>query len=353
MNAACILVTGIGGAVGNELAAVLADRAPKAEIIGVFSGESSRDAFLERSQEQVVRIVRPMVCDLTDSEATAGLAATLGAGRPTVLVHAAANVSWSASHEAAWRGNVELTRNIADLARALGNTRFLLVSTAYTALNDCVYRNAYEETKAAAERMLRTEYPDLDLSVFSCSLVVGHSQTGDIARFHGLYPLIGLLERYQLPFMPGDEEGRIDIVPVDWVAEELYALVERLLDGGPAAEVVAAAGLAAPKLSELTDGVLGVLNRIRRADGRPELDGVPVVPFRRWDFLRRSIGAWGVQGIPMPNHQFLTWLIGIYRPYFEGGGVRPPSGVTRPAPDWRDYVDIVVERWQAEQRRRR
>jgi nucleoside-diphosphate-sugar epimerase len=350
-----VLVTGAGGAVGSELLVALAARglgSAHSELIGVFSAETSRDAYLARAPHEVAQVLRPVVCDLTDPAAALALAAELGPAGHTVLVHAAANVSWTATLETARLGNVDVTRNTAELARALGGTRFLLVSSAYTAVADWEYRNTYEETKAEAERMLRVGYPDLDPSVFSCSLVVGHSATGEISRFHGIYPLLGLVERYEPPFLPGDRHGPIDIVPVDWVADELAAMTANLLSGAPAHDVVASAGADAPRLSELVTAVVTALNGARRADHRPELPEVPLVPFRRWDFLRRSVDAWKVTEIRMPNKHFLDRLIGIYRPYFENAVVRQPQNVTAPAPHWSGYVDAVVGYWLSAQGRR-
>ncbi len=141
-------------------------------------------------------------------------------------------------------------------------------------------------------------------------------------------------------------------MPVDWVAEELCVLTEELLAGGAARDVVAAAGEHAPKLSDLVAAVVTALNRARRAAGRPELAEVPLVPYRRWDFLRRSVEAWKVTAIRLPNRQFLDRLIGIYRPYFENARVRPPQGTASPAPHWSGYVDGVVAYWQADGARR-
>jgi nucleoside-diphosphate-sugar epimerase len=343
-----ILVTGISGAVGSELAEALASRRPDAELTGVFSCARSRDDFLLRASRHVAAAVRPVVCDLTDAAATAALPGQLGPTERMVVVHAAANVSWTASPEAAWRANVTATANVAAAARVLGGSRFLLVSSAYTAADGWEYRNVYEETKAAAERMLRADYPDLRPAVFSCSLVVGHSQAGTISRFHGIYPLLGLLERHQPPFLPGDRDRRIDIVPVDWVAAELSGMAGRMLGRDPVPDVVAAAGTGAPKLCELVVAVIGELNRNRRAQGRAELADIPLVPFRRWDFLRRSVDAWKITEIRMPNQQFLRRLVGVYRPYFENARVRPPEGVSEPPPPWEQYIGPVIDRWLAE-----
>ncbi|MEU6357209.1 SDR family oxidoreductase [Streptomyces sp. NPDC047072] len=348
MSGARLLVTGIGGAVGGGLAEVVAQRGPWSEVVGVFSGERSRDAFLATAPEAVRARIRPVVRDLADPRATAALARELAPAQRTVVVHAAANVSWTASLEAARLGNVEITRNVADLARALGvGTRLVYVSSAYTATDGWEYRNTYEATKAEAERLLRADYADLGPVVFACSLVVGHSRTGVIGRFHGIYPLLGLIERHEPPLLPGGRDRRIDIVPVDWVATELAALLERVLYEGPVGDVVAAAGPAAPRLGELVTGAVAALDRARAAVGRAPVREVTLVPFRRWEFLRRSLDAWQVRGIPMPDKALLDRLIGVYRPYFEDDRVLPPSGTTTVCPPWPEYLDASVAHWFA------
>ncbi|MGW0831072.1 SDR family oxidoreductase [Streptomyces prunicolor] len=347
-----LLVTGIGGAVGSGLADALAAAPPWAEVVGVFSGERSRDAFWERSSEAVRTRIRPVVRDLTDGPATLSLADELGPAGRTLVVHAAADVSWTASLEGARRGNVEVTRNVAELARTLGgDTRFVYVSSAYTAVEGWEYRNTYEATKAEAERLLRSDYGDLRPVVFSCSLVVGHSRTGAISRFHGIYPLLGLIDRHEPPLLPGGRDRRIDIVPVDWVASELAALLSRLAhgDGGPVPDVVASSGTAAPRLEELVAGAVAALNQARVHAERPPVRELTLVPFRRWEFLRRSLDAWQVRGIPMPPKAFLDRLIGVYRPYFEDDRVLPPTGTVRPCPPWTEFLEPAVGYWFARQ----
>ncbi|WP_405884031.1 SDR family oxidoreductase [Streptomyces sp. NBC_01136] len=348
-----VLVTGIGGAVGRGLAEALAADPPAAEVVGVFSGERSRDAFMTQVPRPVRALVRPVVCDLADAGRTSGFADELPPADRTVVVHAAANVSWTASPEAARHGNVTVTRNVADLARGLGpGTRFLYVSSAYTATEGWHYRNTYESTKAEAQRLLCSAYADLAPSVFSCSLVVGHSRTGAIGRFHGIYPLLALIDRHSPVLLPGERDRRIDIVPVDWVAAELAGMVHRTLRGGTPQDVVAAAGPAAPRLGELVTEAVGALNRLRaRAGGRP-LEPIALVPFRRWDFLRRSFDAWQVKGVALPDRALLDRLIGVYRPYFEDDRVLAPTAATRPCPPWQEYLDAVVGHWFAQQGRR-
>jgi hypothetical protein len=111
--------------------------------------------------------------------------------------------------------------------------------------------------------------------------------------------------------------------------------------------VVAAAGPVAPTLGELLASVLATLNAVRREEEHPVLADIPLIPYRRWDFLRRSIAAWNVTAIGLPEQRFLERLIGVYRPYFEDSRLRPPAGTATPAPAWAGYVDPVVRYWLA------
>jgi nucleoside-diphosphate-sugar epimerase len=261
-------------------------------------------------------------------------------------VHAAANTSWTMSRHAAIKANVHATRNVAELARATSErAHFLYVSSAYTATEKWDYRNSYEESKAVAERMLRTDFADLTPSVFSCSLVVGHSRTGVISRFHGLYPWLRLMDYYEIQVVPGGRDRRLDIVPVDWVADELAGMIGDLLAGGEPREVVASAGPAAPLLPDLVRRVSEALNDERRADDRKPLPEISVLGFRQWDFLRRSLDKWDVSGIPMPDTRVLDLAVGTYRPYLEDDRVRQPLGTVLPLPAASTYLEQVVSYW--------
>jgi hypothetical protein len=136
------------------------------------------------------------------------------------------------------------------------------------------------------------------------------------------------------------------------VAAELAALLRRVADGGPVADVVAASGASAPLLGELVAGAVAALNRARAQAQRAPVRDLDLVPFRRWEFLRRSLDAWQVRGIPMPDRALLDRLIGVYRPYFEDDRVLPPAGTVEPCPPWPEYLDAAVGYWFAQQPRR-
>lgn len=158
----------------------------------------------------------------------------------THIFHLAAVTSLSVSKETAWRTNVEGTRNMLELARDCQRLeRFNHFSTCHVSGDrvgviaedelDCgqSFRNAYEETKFHAERLVQRAAATLPVTVFRPSSVVGDSRTGEIDRFEGPYYLGILLVTSPLvaPLpLPGNGVAPLNVVPVDFVVEAVWAL---------------------------------------------------------------------------------------------------------------------------------
>ena len=340
MTARRILLTGATGVVGSELVPRLRR----------MTSDDTEIVVLTRSGHSTG--VRTLACDLADPMSVAAAGRGLGRAGHTIAVHCAADVSWHRSRERLWPLNVEGTRSLAALVRATSHeARLVYVSSAYTSREVTSYRNAYEETKAAAEGILHDEFADLEPVTFSCSLVVGDAATGAIARFHGLYPLFHILERFAPPFLVGERDVRVDLVPVDWVADELAHLVGQVIRGAGRDDVVASAGSAAPTFPVLVGLAVDALNRARQ-DGRDQIGEIPVLRPRQWRFLRRTIDAWEVgDQVERAPLAVMERLLRRYQPYLEDGRVRPPTNVTAPAPPIDSYLDAVVTYWLAQQRR--
>jgi thioester reductase-like protein len=168
------------------------------------------------------------------------------AGDVDAVVHCAASVQFTLPLEEALRINLDGTREVLDLAtRAPGLERFVHVSTAFVAGDrDGVYRedqgnvgqpcrNTYEQTKLAAE--LHVESAGLpNTSILRPSIVVGDSSTGWTPAFNVIYWPLQAFARGLFPVIPADPDARVDIVPVDTVADALLALTA----GDPASGTV-------------------------------------------------------------------------------------------------------------------
>ncbi len=169
-------------------------------------------------------------------------------GKITHLFHLAAIYDITASAEAQQAANVDGTRHAVQFAEAIGAGCFEHVSSiAAAGLYDGVFRedmfdeaedldHPYFKTKHDSERVVREECMG-PFRIYRPGFVVGDSKTGYIDKIDGPYYFFKFLQkmRHMLPpWMPmiGIEGGRINIVPVDFVADALdYLAHKKGLDG--------------------------------------------------------------------------------------------------------------------------
>jgi len=220
----------------------------------------------------------------------------------TEIVHSAASVSFTLPLEEAREINVEGTRRmleLAELCTAHGSLRrFAYVSTAYVA-GDATgtfgeddhdvgqgFRNTYERTKWEAERLVRAHAERLPVQIFRPSIVVGEQETGWTAAFNVIYaPLRAFAKGASVPLIPGRRSAPVDVVPVDYVADAIFALSSR--EEGAGCTYSLAAGPQASSVGELVALSARTFERSRPLIVPPALYGRTVHPL----VLRRSSGA--------------------------------------------------------------
>lgn len=165
----------------------------------------------------------------------AALAEDVGA-----VLHCAASITFDLPLDEARAINVEGTREVVGFAReckAFGRLeRFLHVSTAYVAgrhpgtfaEDDLAlgqdFRNTYEQTKWEAEHVVRAA-TDLAPAIARPSIVMGESGTGWTPAFNVLYWPLRAFARGLLDAVPALAHARVDVVPVDYVADALVHLL--------------------------------------------------------------------------------------------------------------------------------
>jgi nucleoside-diphosphate-sugar epimerase len=172
-----------------------------------------------------------------NAETRAKVAADAGA-----VMHCAASISFDLPLDEARAINVEGTREVIGFAReakALGRLeRFVHVSTAYVAgdydgtfrerqlVVGQTFRNTYEQTKLEAEQVI-AEADDLAPAVARPSIVMGESDSGWTPAFNVLYWPMRAFSRGLFQRVPALPEGRVDVVPVDYVADAILYLLDR------------------------------------------------------------------------------------------------------------------------------
>ena len=157
------------------------------------------------------------------------------------IIHAAADLRLDASLEDARRTNVEGTRRVLELARGPSTPITAWSGWASSRPPTCAdsgrarsprtslpegddFGNVYEQTKHEAEALVRAAMPGLPVSVFRPGMIVGDSGTGAISTFNTIYPLLRRYLTSYLPILPVRRQARLNIIPVDMVADAVVRL---------------------------------------------------------------------------------------------------------------------------------
>jgi thioester reductase-like protein len=93
--------------------------------------------------------------------------------------------------------------------------------------HDAGFRNFYEETKYLAEMEVERLKGEIPTTIYRPSVVVGDSETGETAKYDGIYSLINYLRKAPnlLRFVNvGNSAVKLNLVPVDFVVESIAAL---------------------------------------------------------------------------------------------------------------------------------
>ena len=158
--------------------------------------------------------------------------------------------------------NLVGTRRVCELVKD-GGARLVHVSTAFVG-REAGIRAAtafrYLASKRAAETVVTAQVPDA--TIVRPSVVVGDSRTGRTSRYQGVHQVAGAVLTGRLPVVPASGSRILDLVPQDFVAKAIAALV----DGRGAGRVhVLATGTASLTLAEAAQ----VLVEMAHAAGRP------------------------------------------------------------------------------------
>jgi long-chain acyl-CoA synthetase len=352
-----VLLTGATGFVGVELLARFIERTDR-PIYALVRGADDHEAA-ERLRRTVTSMlgrpaddrVRAIAGDVT--QPALGLPSLDAvANEVTDIVHSAASVSFELDLESSQAINVDGTRRMLELAavcarRGNGLRSFSYISTAYVAGDHAGvfgehqvdvgqrFRNPYERSKYEAEQLVRRHMDDLPISIFRPSIVVGDRRTGWTQSFNVLYGPLRAFARGAYAAVPARRSALVDVVPVDYVADAIFALSEhRPADG---ATYHLCAGDDAPTVGELVD--LAAARFERRAPV-----SLPPALYRR---VVHPVAKRATRG----RQRRMLRRSEVYFPYFEVDTVfadartraaLTPLGVRRPAV-FPGYFDRLVD----------
>jgi NAD(P)-dependent dehydrogenase (short-subunit alcohol dehydrogenase family) len=241
-------VTGATGFIGRFLVPKLLARGEPVYVL-VRKGSQKKLDALRRTWDADPKQLVPVVGDLT--KPALGIAdADLRRlkGRVDHLFHLAALYDLKASAEEQTVANVDGTRHTVAFADAIQAGCFHHVSSiAAAGLYDGVFReDMFEEAEDLDHPYFRTKHDSEGIvrrelrrpwRIYRPGFVVGHSETGFIDKIDGPYYFFKTIQKMRQllpPWMPtvGIEGGRINIVPVDFVAAALDHIAhKRGLDG--------------------------------------------------------------------------------------------------------------------------
>jgi long-chain acyl-CoA synthetase len=268
-----ILLTGATGFVGAQVLARLL-RESREDVVAVVRGPDSTSRLRAALDTAGVPAADRRRVGVLSADLTRPLPRIAGV---TTVVHCAASVSFGLDLAEARRINVDGTLHALRAAERAG-ARYVHVSTAYVAGRHRgrfeenqldagqEFRNTYEQSKLEAERLVRAS--GADAIVLRPSIVVGEAATGWTTSFNVLYWPLRAFARGLLASVPARPDGRVDVVPVDYVADAIAHVALRRPDVRGTLHLVAGEG--AVTVDELLDLASGALER-----ERPELAPLP------------------------------------------------------------------------------
>jgi len=208
--------------------------------------------FVDRARIELERIARKAGNPLSNFRIVEGDVAkpnlgmsqddlAIASSTSTVIFHLAAIYDLAVARDKALQVNVVGTKNVNEFAQSSPNLRhYHYISTCYVAgkrkgriletelKHAAGFRNYYEESKYLAEVEVEALKSTLPITIHRPAVVCGDSQTGETAKYDGIYYLIHYLRKWPSVlklFNIGNREVTLNLVPVDFVVDSIAALV--------------------------------------------------------------------------------------------------------------------------------
>lgn len=233
-----ILVTGGTGFLGTEICErLIRDPGNKIYVLvraGSEENAASRLKACWQHSAELVRSIGMQVCPVTGDFTKPGLDLQADTARTlqetvTCVYHSGAEIAFQKDEEAFVSANVAGTANMLAFAPGIRKLRrFIHISTAYVAgqthgrireeaTSADSFSTLYEKSKAEAERLVRAS--GLPYVICRPGMIVGDSRTGRVKSFNTIYYVLKQLLLGKLPLIPTGSDVRLNLVPVDYVAD--------------------------------------------------------------------------------------------------------------------------------------
>jgi nucleoside-diphosphate-sugar epimerase len=299
-----IFITGFPGFLASRLVKGLAAEGANFILL-------TQPLFVEKARERAAQIAEETGVALDRFRLVEGDITQPGLGLAAVeleraqretnsIFHLAAIYDLAVDSGMAAHVNVEGTLNVNEFAKSVSNLRrYHYISTCYVAgkregrileselHHDKGFRNHYEETKYLAELEVNALKSSLPITIHRPAVVCGDSQTGETAKYDGIYYLIHYLRKWPggLTLLNiGNRDVCLNMVPVDFVISAMVALAK---DERAIGATVQLADPDPPTTKQLFDEISTVMR------GRDSLATVPsgiVYPVLMLPFAPRITG---------------------------------------------------------------
>ncbi len=339
-----------------------------------FVGMELLERYLERTDRQIVALVRADDADAARARIEAVLDNLFGAGahlrrdrveaiaadmtrpdlgldpvareriaeRVTTIIHSAASVSFTLSLDEAREINVMGTRRMLELAELVqargGLDCYGHISTAFVAGTHQggfaerdldvgqSFHNSYERSKFEAERLVRSR-GDLPYTILRPSIVVGDRTSGWTAAFNVLYWPLRAFGRGLFTAVPAVPSAPCDVVSIDYVADATFTLCEPGCDTGVTYHLTAG-----PHASTIGE-IAGLASRYFR---RPMPRVLPP-----GEFAELVLGSAEQSALTAGSEYFPYLSMGAVFEDAETRARLEPDGIT--AAPLRDYMDRLLD----------
>ena len=242
-------VTGATGFIGRHLVSNLLKRKGDVHVLVRKQSQGKLKELVERMGWDAKRVIA-VTGDLSKPKLGVSAAQMKSLqGKIKHVFHLAAVYDLAASAEAQVGPNVDGTRHAVQFAESVAakcfhHTSSIAVAGYYSGVfREDMFDEAenldhpYFRTKHESEKIVR-EACTVPYRIYRPGVVIGHSKTGEIDKIDGPYYFFGLIKKMREalpPWMPtiGIEGGRVNMVPVDYVADAMDHIAHKAgLDGG-------------------------------------------------------------------------------------------------------------------------